>query len=328
MTDFNDPRIAVIETTPMWAGDLSIQVVDEALKAEGLDDKLLPAQPSRSICMRRAFQECAPRGARIDPLPAGMGVAMSLKDVNMLDLEALAAQQGHEVREAASYTAKLTAKILVENINGTEIETLTFTPHDHPMVALVREVYKTKRDQYKASEDLSVWFSQTIIPAVGGVGKRSRGGVYYVPAARKDTLMKVASALSKLSQSSAINREVAGVNIPVYQLTHGGKLCMEPRYADDSAAMEILIDGVIRDTDSVIDGLAESLEVKEGKKALGKRGLATKKREAANLEAQLASWEQVCSVSLDLLRNRLTEVQDAIGTAELVCELEEVADKD
>lgn len=328
MTDFNDPRIAVIETTPMWAGDLSIQTVDDALKAEGLDAKLLPAQPSRSICMRRAFQSCAPRGARIDPLPAGMGVAMSLKDVNMLDLEALAQQQGKEVRESASYRATLTAKILVENIQGTEIETLTFTPHDHPMVDLVREVYKAKRDQYKASEDLSVWFSQTIIPSVGGVGKRSRGGVYYVPASRKDDLMKVASALNKLSQSSAINREVAGVSIPVYQLTHGGKLCMEPRYADDSAAMEILIDGVIRDTDSIIDGIADTLEVKDGKKPLGKRGLATKKREAASIEAQLASWEQVCSVSLPLLHNRLSEVQNAIGTAELAAELMEVAADD
>jgi len=163
---------------------------------------------------------------------------------------------------------------------------------------------------------------------VGGVGKRSRGGVYYVPAARREVLLKVASALSKLSQSHAIQRMVAGVSIPVYQLTHGGKLCLEPRYSDDSAAMEILIDGVIRDTDSALDGLSDALDVKEGKRPLGKRGLATKKKEAAVLEAQLASWESVCSVSLDLLRNRLNELQAGLGVAELAAEMAEVADAD
>jgi len=312
----------------MWAGDLAITDVDNMLKAEGLPDGLLPAQPSRAIAMRRAFQECAPRGARIDPLPAGMGVAMSLKDVSQLDLEQLASAAGHEVRSAASYNTKFTAKILVENIQGTEIETLTFTPDDHVMAPLVRAVYQAKREQYKASEDLSVWFSQCIIPAVGGVGKRSRGGVYYVPAARRDTLLKVASALSKLSQSHAVQRQVQGMQVPMYLLTHGGKLCLEPRFADDSAAMEILIDGVIRDTDSALDGLSDALDVKDGKRPLGRRGLATKKREAANLEQQLSSWENVCSVSLDLLRNRLVELQAGIGIAELACAVSEITDSD
>lgn len=323
--DFADPRIAVIETTPCWSGDLRITDVDAVLKAEGLDDKLMPPAPSRVVCMRRAFQECAPRGARIDPLPLRSGVAMSLKDVSQLDLEALAAAAGHEVRQAASYQAMFTAKILVQNINGTEIETLTFTPDDHPMTELVRAVYHAKREQYKASEDLSCWFSQTIIPACGGVSKRSRGGVYYVPASRRDTLEKVASAMIKVSQSHAINREVVGVQVPVQMLTVGGKICMEPRFSEDSAAMEILIDGVIRDTDSAIDGLADALETKDGKKPLGRRGLTSKKEEASLLEKQLTNWETVCSVSLDLLRNRLGEMQAAIGVAELAAELVEAS---
>ena len=143
-----------------------------------------------------------------------------------------------------------------------------FSPDDHPMAPLVLETYRAMRDQYKASEDLSVWFSQAIIPAVGGVGKRSRGGVYYVPSHRRDTLLQVAKGLESVSQSHQIDREVNGVQCPVFQLTHGGKLCIEPRYADDSCAMEILIDGVIRDTDSALDELASALEPTEGKNNL------------------------------------------------------------
>lgn len=322
--DLSDTRIAAIEVTPMWAGDMRISDVDDALKTYGIVDDLMPRAPSRATCMRRAFDECAPRGARIDPLPKGMGVTMSLKDVTMLDLEALAAQAGGVVREAASYHATFTAKILVQNVNGTEIEQLSFSPDDHPMIPLVREMYRVKREQYKASEDLSVWFSQTIIPAVGGVGKRSRGGVYYVAAYRKDIIVQVAQAMELLSQSTIIDRTVAGVKVPVHRLTHGGKICIEPRYADDAAAMEIMIDGVIRDADSTLDDLSASLEVADGKRPLGKRALATKREACASLEAQMLAWENVCSVSLDLLRNRVAELQNAIGMAELAADMQSV----
>jgi hypothetical protein len=321
LPDLSDTRIAAIEITPMWAGDLSIVDVDAALKNAGIVDDLMPRAPSHATCMRRAFDACSPRGARIDPLPKGMGVTMSLKDVAMLDLEALAAQAGGVVREAASYHATFTAKILVQNVNGTEIEQLSFSPDDHPMIPLVREMYRVKREQYKASEDLSIWFSQTIIPAVGGVGKRSRGGVYYVAAHRRDTIVRVAQALESLSYSTQIDRVVNGVKVPVHRLSHGGKLCIEPRYADDSAAMEIMIDVVIRDADSTLDNLTASLDVPDGKRPLGKRALATKREACAELERQMLAWENVCSVSLDLLRDRVKELQNAIGTAELAAEL-------
>lgn len=327
LPDLNDPRIAAIEVTPMWAGSLLISDVDNALKAAGVPEEMLPKAPSRAVCMRRAFDHCAPRGAKIDSLPKGMGVSMSLKDVTMLDLEALAAQAGGVVREAASYHAMLTAKILVENINGTEIETVTFSPNDHPIVPLIRETYRAMRDQYKASEDLSVWFSQGVLPSLGGIGKRSRGGVYYVPAHRKDTLLQVAKGLESVSQSHAIHREVNGVQVPVHQLTIGGKLCLEPRYSEDTFAMEIMIDGVIRDTDTALDELSAALDPGEGKRPLGKRALATKRNECAKLEEKMKAWENVCSISLDLLRNRMAEVQNGIGIAEMACEMEEAKDE-
>lgn len=324
--DLSDTRIAAIEVTPMWAGTMLITDVDAALKNAGLVNELLPAAPTRGVCMRRAFDHCAPRGARIDGLPKGSGVAMSLKDVTQLDLEALAAQTGNVVREAASYHATLSVKILVVNANGSETETLTFSPADHPMVPLVVATYRAMREQYKASEDLSVWFSQTVIPAVGGVGKRSRGGVYYVPAHRKDTLVRIAEAFETLSVAEEVPRTVAGVSCPVQRLARGGKLCLEPRYAEDQAAMEILIDGVIRDTDSTIESLSDALTVEEGKRPLGKRALTTKRNEALKLEKEMKAWETMTSVSLDLLRNRLVEVQNALAQAELALDVEEASE--
>lgn len=322
--DFSDPRIAAIEVTPMWSGELHIDVVDSALKAYGVPDELLPKQPSRAVCMRRAFDACAPRGAKIDMLSRGQGVALSLKDVAKLDLEELTRVQGYEVREAASYFAMLTAKILVVNTNGTETETVTFSPEDHPLVPLIREMYTVKREQYKLSEDLSVWFSQTIIHHVGGVGKRSRGGVYYVPSSKRDLLLKISDALNSVSSSRQIDRVVAGVKCPVHRLVVGGKLCIEPRAVDDASAMEIMIDGVIRQTDGTLDDLAGALSPAEGKKPLGKRGLASKQEECAQLEKEIAAWENVCSTSLDLLRDRLSEIQAALCVAELQAEAAEL----
>jgi hypothetical protein len=316
---FDDPRVAVIEVTPMWAGDLPMSDVDAALKGAGVPDGLLPSAPSRAAAMRRAFEEIAPRAAKIDMLPKGLGVSMSLKNALHLDLEELSKIHGTTVREAASYTATFTAKIQVQNVNGTEIESLSFSPDDHPMVPLVREVYRAKKDQYKASEDLSVWFSQTVIPACGGIGKRARGGVYYVPTANRELLLAVARGLEAVSRSHSIDRNVAGQSFPVQILDHGGKLCLEPRASDDAAAMEIVVDGVIRDADSVLDTLQAALEG-----GLGKRALKTKRAEAERLEAEIAHWESVASVGLDLLRNRIEELRSAIGMAEMAAEAAEL----
>lgn len=319
--DLTDPRIVAIEVTPMWSGDLDSAHVDAVLLEHGVPKDKLPRMPSRATAMRRAFDHCAPRGAKIDMLPKGLGVTMSIKDINKLDLQELAEKAGTEVRQAASYHATLSAKIFVQNINGTEIEQLQFTPEDHPMVPLLREVYHTKREQYKASEDLSVWFSQTIIPTVGGVGKRSRGGVYYVPAARQELLVNCAEALDSMSESQVLVREVAGTSIPVHRLMHGGKICMEPRYADDSAAMEIMVDGVIRETDSVLDQLTDVLNASAtGEKALGLRALKSKREHLLQLEQEIVTWESAASMSLDLLRDRLEEARSALGMAELVAE--------
>jgi len=322
--DFSDDRVSAIEVTPNWAGDLAVSDVDAALKAAGVGEDFMPKAPSRAVAMRRAFDDIAPRGAKIDMLPKGLGVCMSLKNVNALDLETLTLQNaGVTVRSASSYDSTLTAKVLVQNINGTEIESLNFTPDDHPMVPLLREVYKAKKETYKMSEDLSVWFSQTIVPAVGGVGKRSRGGSYYVPGNRRELLLNAARGLEAVSNYSTVNRTVNGVSFPIYLLARGGKLCLEPKTADDSAAMEIMVDGVIRAADSAIDDLSVALQVTD--KVLSKRALKSKKLDCLRLEAEIAGWEAATSVSLDLLRNRITELQSAIGIAELAAEAKEAA---
>lgn len=315
MTDWTDSRIAAIEVTPMWAGSLDMGLVDSALKDAGVPEDLIPSAPSRAVCMRRAFEASAPPRAKIDPLPKGMGVAMSLKDVTMLDLEALALQQGHEVRQAASYNTTLSCKILVVNQDGAETETRTYTPSDHPMIPVLEQSYEIERGKYKASEDLSVWFSQTIVPFLAGVSKRSRGGVYYVPSHKRDLLLKIAGAFQKLSASDVVVRHVNGVEMPVHILTHGGKLCLEPRYSDDSAAMEIMVDGVIRETDAHLDDLVSA--VTDSKRQLGKRALATKKEQLETLRASMKSWEDVCSVSLSLLQDRITEAEKTIALAEI-----------
>jgi hypothetical protein len=245
---------------------------------------------------------------------------MSLKDVGRLDLEALALNAGVTVREAASYNATFTAKVNVQNINGTEIETLSFSPDDHPMVALVREVYQVKKEQYKCSEDLSVWFSQSVLPTLGAISKRSRGGVYYVPARNYPVLEAIQNGLRELSQSHWVERSVEGKSFPVAILQNGGKVVTEPRFKSDSTAMEIAVDGIIRHADGVLDDMMGAL-TGEGGRPLGRRALVTKKSEADLLEAEIASWENVASVSLDLLRNRLDELRAAIGVAELNLDL-------
>lgn len=325
-TIFEDERVVAIEVTPMWSGKLPIRDVDEALKLAGVPEKQLPRAPARAHAMKRAFDACSPRGARIDMLPNKLGVTLSLKDVESIDLEQLSKDAGTDVRTSASYHAQLTAKIHVEEVNGVVTETLTFSPSDHPMVQLVQEVYATEKETYKCSEELSQWFSQTIIPLVSGIGKRSRGGVYYVPAKNKELLFQIQTGLELVSSSRTIGRTLEGKSYPIQLLDIGGKLCMEPRTSDDSAAMEIVVDGVVRNADSVIDDLTALVEASSaGAKPIGLRGLKSKRREAAQLEEDLARWEASTSTNLDLVRNRLNELKNVIGIAEIAAEAAENA---
>lgn len=316
--DLSDTRIAALEVTPLWSGYLDMDAVKTALADAGIPKELWPREPSRAVCMRRAFDSCAPRGSKIDMLPRGMGVAMSLKDVDALDLAELAKTAGHEVREAASYHTNLTAKILARQVNGTDIIDITFTPDDHPMIPLVQANYEIECTRFKASEDLSYWIAQIVVPACGGIGKRSRGGVYYIPAHRRDLILKVSDTLNNLSSSYELHRNVGGVKVPVHRLRIGGKLCIEPRYSDDSAAVEIMIDGVIREADAQLDLISGLLESPD--KKLGARALKSKLLEVGELEREITHWESMTAVSLELLRDRLEVMKRAIGTAELAAD--------
>jgi hypothetical protein len=310
--DWNDDRVSAFEITPQWSGSLPISAVDEALKAHGIEDKYLPNQPSRAVCLRRAIDKVADRGAKIDMLPKGQGVSLSLKDVDNLDLDNLTVQAGTVVRSASSYRATLTAKVIVtRDSNKNESISLQFTPEDHPLVPMIRDLYELECDNYKMSEDISQWFSLTIVPLCHGIGKRSRGGVYYVPAYKKDLLKKVVDALASVSVSSVVERKVGGVRFPVSRLSLGGKICVEARYAEDADCMEIMVDGLIRDTDSAIDDLQACLETPKGSRAL-----RTKAEEAVALAERMKRWEETCSVSLELLKDRLTEIHQKILVAE------------
>ena len=142
-----------------------------------------------------------------------------------------------------------------------------------------------------------------------------------MPAARKDLLLAVAQGLASISRSHTVDRTVAGQSYPVHILEHGGKICLEPKVGDDHAAMEIMVDGIIRNADNVLDDLTAELQGGN----LGIRALRTKKAEAQALEQSIALWENAASVSLDLLRNRVEELRAAIGTAELAAEAAKLA---
>lgn len=310
----DDDRVLFVEAKPAgWAGDLHAQTLLDALEEHGVPPEVWPSAPSDNKCLERALHSMRSRRSLVRPLPKNKGWSLILENADDLDLERPEDSDGRH-----SHTVELTCKIEKSEFEH-GASTVRVTPEDHPAVPLIKQEYTRYRGEgdreglFKCSQDLSYWFSQTIVPWCHGVATRSRGGSYYIMKGKYlDRMKKVAKALEDASTFKQEQIMVSGEPVSLTKVHLGGRIILKPEVAT-TTAIEIFVDNVINECDKACDNLVEKLE----KNDLGARALRTKKEEAAKVMDKLKEYEKLLGMNLQDVKDRLNEVSAGIGMAEL-----------
>lgn len=302
--DLNDERVAFVEAKPVgWAKTVSVEAFHTALKDAGVPEDLWPSEPTANRCLERAMNDIKHnRRTLIRPLPKGKGWSLVFEDGDELELD-------HANQQKYAHSVELTCR--VKKVGDTPY--VDCVPWDHPEALTVKAKFEEWQDVFKCSQDLSIWFSQTVVPWCNGVATRARGGSYYIlKGASLERMVKVAKAVEAVSDSYNVPRYVGNATINLTTVERGGRVVLKPEVGS-TAAVEILLENFISECDKVCDTVGERIEAK----GVGHRALSTQQNIATEQAAKLKLFEEVLDTKLDELRDRLEETQASAGMAAL-----------
>lgn len=305
--DLNDERVAFVEAKPVgWAKTVSVDSFHGALKDAGVPEELWPSEPTANRCLERAMQDIKEnRRTLIRPLPKGKGWSLVYEDGDELELPG---NQLHQHTQHA-HTVEMTCR--VKKVNDTPY--VDCTPWDHPLASTVQAKFSEWQHVFKCSQDLSIWFSQTVIPWCNGVATRARGGSYYILKGESlERMVKVAKAVEDVSDVYTVPKYVGNATISLTTVETGGRVVLKPEVGS-TAAVEILLENFISECDKVCDTVGERIEAK----GVGHRALSTQQNIATEQAAKLKLFEEVLDTKLDELRDRLEETEASAGMAAL-----------
>lgn len=300
----DDDRVAFVEARPEgWAGYIKVEELHKALEAEGIPKKMWPSKPTPGKRLERAMRaQKDSRRVLIRPLNKAKGWSLVVEDDMELELA------GYE-RHKTAHSVDLTC--VVKQINN--IPYVEATPWDHDRVNSVKQEFSRFEDVFKSSEDLSQWFSRTIIPWCRGVATRSRGGSYYVMKGDSlDRVRKVSKALAAVSITYETPMTVGDKTINLTKVGVGGRIILKPEVASDTA-VEILVDNFIHECEQITASIKE--RVSNG--SLGYKALTTQKGMATDQLSKLEAFEDLLDTKLDTLRESLGDAKEEAGMAAL-----------
>lgn len=302
--DLNDERVAFVEAKPAgWASTINVETFHEALKAAGVPEEKWPSAPTANKCLERAVNaQKHNRRTLVRPLPKAKGWSLVYEDGDELELP-----DNQLVQHA--HTVEMTCR--VKKVNDTSY--VEVTPWDHPLASGVKREFAQWQDTFKCSQDLSIWFSQTVVPWCNGVATRARGGSYYILKGEGlNRMRKVSEALEDVSQYYSSPLSVGDSTINITRVEQGGRVILKPEVAS-AAAVEILIDNFVSECDKLCDTVGEKLVDSK----LGHRALNTQQTLASAQVEKLKLYESVLDTRLDEIRDRLEETESSAGLAAL-----------
>lgn len=284
------------------SGYIPQEALFKALEKQGIPKNLWPKEPTQHVCLGRALKSVASRKDRVESISDGW--VLTVVDKDKLDLED-PNNTGKDAHEVC-----VTAKVIKEN--GATL--LRITPPNSIHEPYIRHEYTHQQSQFKASEDISRWLTQTIIPWVGGVSSRARGGSYYVyKNGGLDKIKQIKAALDEVSTFSYRTFTFADdtnktVKLPI--VTAGTALILKPE-VKSLDAIRIMLNSIIEETDSVCDDLADKLNT--GK--LKKKGIKGQIKQAEAMEERLKAYSKALGLDLSDINSRLTELKTGLGLA-------------
>lgn len=286
------------------AGYVSQEALFSALETAGITKEHWPKVPTDHVCLGRALRAVASRNDRVEPITGGWVLTKVLSD--RLDLET-PGNSGTDAHEVC-----VTAKVIVVG----ETKQLRVTPISSPHAPLIRAEYDKQCGLFKASEDLSRWLSQTVVPLCGGVAAKARGGAYYiVKGPGLTTFQQVKQAMDEISTFTystfkSLEPTTNSVCLPV--VAQGTNVILKPEFAAMDA-VRIMLTGLIDECDRTCVDLREKLD----SESLGKRALTTQIKRADELADKVEKYAKTLGLDLTAITERLASLQENLGASML-----------
>ena len=289
-----DSDIASAGKIVMWAlsGPTNRTELQDAWDLEGLPSSLKPSdftQPALSL--QNALRELA-RGKRSLVRPLRQRGAWCVIDEVVFDSDVEdgeAAVTGEDLEHTTSYKAWIER---TTNSTGASTIHLRLKDADDATSDAVHDAF-TKHREHMAANTFSAWLTKVIEDCTAAVKIRKSGGVYYVPEDRVPVFDSIVSAITTANPQHVFHTITA-------------------MKADNCVAT--VLDAVNREAAELVDAIENELDTGD----LGKRALNSRRGNLAKLGDKLASYETLLGSRLDDIKNRLEDVDVALGEAILL----------
>lgn len=294
--DLGHPSVAGANVSVSWRGEMGTDELRQAFINHGIDKKFWPIDPGPTQALKRALMEKYAKTStyRVDPIGRGQGWGVSVKDAAKL-AQYLAAGDDEALRKEAehAYTTFLTVAISKEG----GVLDLVFSPPDHADAADVRERFKRHQHTVVFAEDVSVLFSNKILPAAGVTG-RGQDQIWYCPKGKGlDLLRTVREALLSVS---TLDKDGT--------LQRGGKVRLTAQVLTRSF-IETIMDSLISDADRMLGKIDAEID------NLGDKALTNRITEINDMKKVLADHAKLLGASVECVTERLTSVERKVAAA-------------
>tara|TARA_R100001244_G_scaffold129729_2_gene101371 strand:- start:5671 stop:6774 length:1104 start_codon:yes stop_codon:yes gene_type:complete len=323
-----------------WRGYFDMYGLEQELSACGIPAALHPKRVSQSTALKRAMDHAREdkktdkvvtlsrqqlydiaRAENLDSSRMKCGYSITQTVPEGQDLRSQAREMLGEEVEATSYllesvskgaASKATLTVIAIQKADDELE-LQFTPTDSIVRPYIEQKFAFYKGHFKASLDISQWFTQTIIPVVSGTATHAKGGTYFVPKGQGiDTLLRVQNAVHTMSRYKTQTISLGPDSHPIIinRTEVGGhiSICPEqPQLASIGCAVSSLLNEVDKETTLLNEAVRDE--------SLGQRAFETRAQRAANLEAKITAYEEAFKADLSDLKQVAEELQIVLGAA-------------
>ena len=275
------PELAEAGCISYWrlSGGVNLGELREAWLRAGLDEKLLPAAPSRETALRRSVSDLGAKRRLIRPL-ARRGAWAVVNEAVDRHTETLSWDVSCEVR--------LTPSAVKDGL-----PTVSIAPSYHELGDQIRSGY-TKHLGELAQEDISGWLVK-LACGEKAVALRDTGGVYFIPRPSVPFWRRAVEIIRAVSQHK------------VFQLPA----------LKNSEAIDAIVDAVTEEGRREAEAIEADL-AQEGDAALGARALVTRGTHCEEVISKIASYESLLGVKMDAVRARIERLRANLAAAALI----------
>ncbi len=242
----------------------------------GLDMDLLPNAVTPAMALRRATYYY--NKGRVLARSIGKGAGYAL------------VQESVDDELNVHYRTLMSARLVAREDDNV---VLTFVPGDdgevnEKLAAEIRARYERALATYSV-DDISDWMANTLLPWVGAVGLRDRGGIYFVPRTAIGTWRNMVTAIREVSSHQVF----------------------EMPALSSAEAVDAILDAVSREAQE----LAEKMEQELIEDDLGVNALKHRAGKIDKALSKVGKYENLLGTSLDTLRARMETLSAQMAAA-------------